>query len=128
MRFLRRGSAGESEQPIEQRLDAFWAWGAGAKDGIAADIPRGTGGERAAEISAEVNRVHPSLAWELGKGATSEHAFVVSCEGNPEIRPIALRWAAAAPPPDPTWEYHPSRQPGPPNILEIRGVRVAFSE
>ena len=128
MRFLRRGSTSESEQPIEQRLQAFWAWWAGAKDGIAADIPRGTVAGRAAEISAEVNRVHPSLAWELGKGATAEHAFVVSCEGNPEIRPIALRWAAAAPPPDATWEYHPSRQPGPPNILEIRGVRVAFSE
>jgi hypothetical protein len=128
MPFLRRGSGGEPEQPIEQRLEAFWSWWAGAKDSIAADIPRGTVSARAAEISAEVNKVHPSLAWELGKGASSEHAFVVSCEGNPELRPIALRWAAAAPPPDATWEYHPSRQPGPPQVLEIRGVRVPFSE
>ena len=128
MRFLRRGTSADPELPIEQRLEGFWAWWAGAKDSIAADIPRGTVGSRAAEISEQVNRVHPSLAWELGKGATSEHAFVVSCEGNPEIRPVALRWAASAPPADATWEYHPSRQPGPPQILDIRGVRVPFSE
>jgi hypothetical protein len=127
MRFLRRGG-GEAGQPIEQRLDAFWTWWASAKDGIAADIGRGTVAGRAGEISAEVNRLHKKLAWELSPGSTAEHALVVSPEGNPELRPIALRWAAAAPSPDATWEYHPSRQPGPPHVLEIRGTRVPFSE
>src|SRR5690349_1175847 len=128
MRFLRRGAGGETPPPLEQRLDAFWTWWAGARDSIAADIPRGTVGARAAEISTQVNLVSPSLAWELGQGASAQHAFVVSCEGNPEIRPIALQWAASAPPADATWEYHPSRQPGPPQVLEIRGVRVALRE
>jgi hypothetical protein len=127
MRFLRRG-AGEAEQPIEQRLEAFWSWWAGARDAIAADIERGTVAARAQEISAAVDALHPKLAWELSPGSTAKHALVVSPEGNAEFRPIALRWAASAPPPDDTWEYHPSRQPGPPQTLEIRGTRVSFSE
>ncbi len=127
MRFLRRGG-GEPEQPIEQRLEAFWAWWAGAKDGIAADIERGTVAGRAQEISDAVSRLHDKLAWELSPGSTARHALVVSPEGNAEFRPTALRWAASAPSPDATWEYHPSRQPGPPQVLEIRGTRVSFSE
>ena len=126
MRFLRRGG-GDAEQPIEQRLEEFWAWWAGAKDGIAADIERGTIAGRAPEISAAVDAVHSKLAWELSPGSSATHALVVSPEGNPEFRPIALRWADSAPPPDATWEYHPSRQPGPPQTLEIRGTRVSFS-
>jgi hypothetical protein len=127
MRFLRRGG-GEDGRPIEQRLEAFWAWWAGAKDGIAADIARGTIGSRTGEISDAVKAVDPRLAWELGAGAVAQDALVVACEGNAELRPIALRWAAAAPPADETWEYHPSRQPGPPHVIEIRGTRVPFGE
>ena len=127
MRFLRRGG-GEAEQPIEQRLEAFWAWWAGARDGIAADIERGTVAGRAPEISGAVDALHSKLAWELSPGSTAKHALVVSPEGNAEFRPIALRWAASAPAPDATWEYHPARQPGPPQVLEIRGTRVSFSE
>ncbi len=127
MRFLRRGG-GEPEQPIEQRLEAFWAWWLAAKDGIATDIERGTVGGRAGEISVAVKRLHEKLAWELSPGAAATHALVVSPEGNPELRPIALRWADSAPRADATWEYHPSRQPGPPQVLEIRGTRVSFSE
>jgi hypothetical protein len=127
MRFLRRGG-GEPEQPIEQRLEGFWAWWAGARDGIAADVERGTVGGRAGDISEAVNRLHAKLAWELSPGVAAKHALVVSPEGNPELRPIALRWAESAPPGDATWEYHPSRQPGPPQVLEIRGARVPFSE
>jgi hypothetical protein len=127
MRFLRRGR-GESDQPIERRLEGFWAWWSGARDSIAADIERGTVGARAGEISEAVHRLDPKLAWELSPGTTAKHAFNMSAEGNPEVRPVALRWAASAPPADATWEYHPSRQPGPPQILEIRGTRVSFSE
>ncbi|HEX5826374.1 MAG TPA: hypothetical protein VFY23_02555 [Candidatus Limnocylindrales bacterium] len=129
MRFLRRGG-GDAEQPppLEQRLDAFWAWWAGARDGITADIERGAVAGRAAEISEAVNRLHEKLAWELSPGSAARHALVVSPEGNPELRPIALRWAESAPPADASWEYHPSRQPGPPQVLEIRGARVSFSE
>jgi hypothetical protein len=127
MRFLRRGG-GDAQQPIEQRLETFWDWWAGAKDGIAADIERGTIAGRAPEISAAVDAIHSKLAWELSPGSTATHALVVSPEGNAEFRPIALRWAASAPPPDATWEYYPSRQPGPPQTLEIRGTRVSFSE
>jgi hypothetical protein len=127
MRFLRRGG-GEPEPSIEQRLEAFWAWWAGAKDGLAADIERGTIAGRAPEISDAVDRLHGKLAWELSPGSTAKHALVVSPEGNAEFRPIALRWAASAPAADATWEYHPSRQPGPPQVLEIRGARVSFSE
>ena len=79
MRFLRRGG-GEAEQPIEQRLETFWAWWAGARDGIAADIERGTVAGRAPEISSAVDALHSKLAWELSPGSTAKHSLVVSPE------------------------------------------------
>ena len=126
MRFLRRGGGGEAS--LDERLEAFWAWWASAKDDVARDIPAGRVAERAPEISKAVDRLHPKLAWELGKGAVSEHMLVVTPEGNAELRPIALAWARSAPPPDATWEYHPSRQPGPPNTLQIGGTKVDFAD
>ena len=63
-----------------------------------------------ADISRAVSTIHPAMAWELGPGRTAQHAFCISPEGNAELRQVALRWVAAAPPVDATWEYHPSKQ------------------
>ena len=125
MRFLRRGA---SESGLDARLARFWDWWAGAKDTIASEIQMGRVAERAGEISIAVNAIDRRLAWELAKGSTSTHMLVVTPEGSAEVRPIALAWLESAPGPDPTWEYHASRQPGPLGIISVAHAEVALAE
>jgi len=82
----------------------------------------------APEISGQVSRIHPLLAWELAPGSVAAHALVVTPEGNHETRPRAVAWLAAAPPTDEVWEYHASRQAGPLNTLVIGGATVDLAE
>ncbi len=109
-------------------IAAFWSWWASAKDGIAAAIEDGSVERLAADISRHVDAIHASLAWELSKGQSARHAFCISPEGNPEVRPAAAAWLAASPPADPTWEYHASKQPGPAALLEVGSERIDLSE
>lgn len=125
MRFFKRGSG---EADLETRLATFWAWWAGAKVGVARDIPVRTVALRTAEISSAVAGIDKRLAWELAKGQSSEHMLIVTPEGNAEVRPIALAWLQSAPPADPTWEYRASRQPGEPRTLQVAGAAVELSE
>ena len=124
MRFLRR----RDEPPPEPSFEPFWAWWSTARDRIARAIEEQTLPAVVDEISRNVHALDSRLAWELGKGATAQHALVVTPEGNPEIRPLALRWADSAPPADATWEYHPSRQAGPLGTLGIDGRDVALGD
>jgi hypothetical protein len=103
MRFFRRGDA----EPTSD----FWAWWAGARDRIANAIETGSFDAKLIdEVSRAVRGVDPRLAWEFARGRQARHALCVTPEGNAEVRPGALRWLAAAPPADATWEYHASRQ------------------
>lgn len=120
MRWFRRGSTGSSQ-------DDFWHWWASSRDRTADAIAQGLAPSLATEFSRQVRGVDPRLAWELAPGTRARHALIVSPEGNPALRPVALRWLADAPEPDETWEYHAARQPGPLRILEIGGQRFDLS-
>ncbi len=129
MRFLRRGGSGASDDgDLDARLAAFWRWWASAKDDLAAAIERAELEAWVEPISKAVHGVQQGLAWELGTGLVSKHQLVITAEGNAERRPFALRWAASAPPPDETWEFHASRQPSGPAVLRIGGATVDLSE
>lgn len=123
MRFLKRG-------PDEPDAGDFWAWWTGGRDRVARAI--GTGGFDAKlveDISRAVRTIHPGMAWELAPGRTAQHAFCISPEGNAEIRQAALRWLAAAPSADATWEYHASKQAAPRLMgLEIANWRFDLEE
>ena len=123
MRFFKRTDADASDA-----IARFWGWWAGAADRVAAAIEAGDPGSMVPEISANVDQLHKGLAWELSKGAASRHALVVSPEGDPALRPVALTWLAAAPARDPAWEYHASRQPGPLGRLQLDGVDVDLAD
>lgn len=122
MRFFKRGDAAPQ--------DDFWTWWAGAQDRVAHAIETDGFDRRLVdEISRAVQGLDPRLAWELSAGRSAKHALTVSPEGNAAVRPIAIRWLAAAPPPDATWEYHASRQPAASlAVLEIDGKRMDLSE
>ena len=124
MRFFRRGDSPTGNA-------AFWTWWATARDRVAAAIVGGGLDQvLVKEISDAVRGIHPSMAWELAPGRTSQHALCITPEGNAELRQHALRWLATAPDPDAVWEYHASRQPSPEAlILEVDGgVRYDFGE
>lgn len=108
MRLFKRGPAG----PDPDAIPSFWRWWAGARDRVTAAIAGETLSGLVDEISRNVHAIDPRLAWELGKGSTAAHALVVSPEGDPAVRALAITWLAAAPPADSTWEYHASRQRG----------------
>jgi hypothetical protein len=119
MRFFRRGPA-EADPTGD-----FWAWWPTARDRIAEAIATTGFGERLVdEISRAVNGIDPRMAWQLAPGQTATHAFCISPEGNAELRQVAIRWLAAAPPADGTWEYHASKPAAPQlTALEIGGRR-----
>lgn len=123
MRFFKRGG---DEPPT----GAFWEWWAGARDRVAHAIDTGGFDARLiAEVSKAVSSVDPRMAWEFAPGGASKHALCISPEGNPEVRPGALRWLASAPPSDATWEYHASRQASPTlRTLEIGDIRLDLND
>ena len=128
MRFRRRGDEGNT--PGAPDFSKFWTWWAGARDGLGQAIAEGTVEKHVDEISGAVQALHPNLVWELGSGKAAKHMFVVSPEGDPELRVIAIRWEQSAPPPDGTWEYHASRQASERGkaALKIGGVLVGLDE
>ncbi|HEX5451636.1 MAG TPA: hypothetical protein VFW86_04540 [Candidatus Limnocylindrales bacterium] len=123
MRFLKR-------EPSPPGIADFWTWWPENRDRIAMAITSSAFDDRLVQdISAAVRTIHPAMAWELGPGRTAEHAFCVSPEGNPVIRQAALRWLAAAPPADATWEYYPSKQAAASMTgLKVGGVHFDLDE
>lgn len=123
MRLFGRG-------PAEPEIGDFWEWWPGNRDRIATAITtNGFDGRLVNDISKAVQTVDPAMAWELSPGRTAEHAFCISPEGNAAIRPAALRWLAAAPAPDATWEFHASKQAAPSlSRVNIGGASFDFAE
>jgi len=98
----------------------FWAWWPTLQ---AAPPPP-------AELSRRIAAVHPDLEWELTPGNTARHALVVTAGGSADLRPVAARWGALAPPADPDWEFHTARQADPSALsakLEFAGKTLDLS-
>lgn len=87
-------------------IAAFWQWWGQSRDEAAAAVANGTAGELAGAFSARINAIHPGLEWELTPGREAAHALVVTAAGKADLRAIAHRWLAQAPPADAVWEYN----------------------
>jgi hypothetical protein len=59
--------------------------------------------------------------WVIGRGRSSQHALILTSEGDLSIRRLTAAWLRSAPPPDEGWEYHAARPPAPHLDLEIDG-------
>jgi hypothetical protein len=108
MSLFKRSKSADTDHAVA----GFWAWW--RDEGAAATAAALA--ERMPElvsdaISAQVSRIDPRLAWELAPGSVSEHQLVVTCGGNPDLRPLARRWLLAALPADATWAYSDQRPP-----------------
>ncbi len=105
-------------------VEAFWQWWQAEGATLCADaIARGRAEDVVEQLSDQVAAVQEGLAWQLGPGSSSQHALVVSPEGDPALRAAARRWLRAAPEPTPTWEYADSRQP-----VDLAGVSLGLGE
>lgn len=112
-------------------ITEFWAWWAQARPDLDAMVAAGEAERLAEWIGPAVLVVHPSLVWEIAPGLTAEQALVVTSAGDPELRPVAHRWAAAAPPADASWEFHPSRKANPHAMdltLDVGGYEFALDK
>ncbi|WP_214409536.1 DUF695 domain-containing protein [Sphaerisporangium fuscum] len=96
----------------------FWAWWAQARPRVEALLDAGDGAGLAEELAPAVAGMHPGLEWDITHGRAARHALIVSCAGDPELRPLAHHWARQAPPADELWEFLPSR-PAHPNPAEL---------
>ncbi|MGV9772979.1 DUF695 domain-containing protein [Streptosporangium sp. NPDC003464] len=112
-------------------IGEFWTWWAEARPELDAMVAAGEADRLAEWIGPAVQVVHPSLVWEIAPGLGSEQALVVTSAGDPELRPTAHRWAAAAPAADALWEFHPSRQANPHAMdltLDVGGYEFALDK
>ncbi|GAA5041640.1 hypothetical protein HNP84_002317 [Thermocatellispora tengchongensis] len=114
--FGRRADVPESES--EGPIAGFWSWWAEARPELDAMVDADQADALAERITPAVAALHPSLVWEIAPGRTAKQALVVTAAGDAELRPLAHRWARAAPPADARWEFHPSRQANP-EALEL---------
>ncbi|WP_424535972.1 DUF695 domain-containing protein [Sphaerisporangium viridialbum] len=125
--FGRRSEPGEPDQVIA----GFWAWWAEARPRIDALLEAGDTTGLAEELAPAVDALDPGLVWDIAPGGAARQALVVSAAGNPELRPLAHRWALAAPRADAVWEFHPSRQanPGATDLtLDVGGREFALDK
>jgi len=94
---------------VEDRLARFWAWWMAHREDIAAAISDGTSTRWTDAIATRVASVHGRLDWEMSRGQGARHALCLSGMGDPDLRAVAKRWLASAPPADELWEYHDTR-------------------
>ncbi|WP_432975686.1 DUF695 domain-containing protein [Dactylosporangium sp. CA-233914] len=100
----------------------FWAWWPTVRADVEAAISGGGWAALTPQFSRRVEAIHPGLEWEFARGSTARHALVVSAAGVADLRPVAARWGALAPPADATWEYHTARQPDPEMLSSTIGL------
>jgi len=114
-----------------ERIEAFWAWWAESRPRLDALLEAGDEAGLAEALAPAVAAIDEGLAWEIEPGKTADQALVVTSAGAPELRPLAHRWAKAAPPPDERWEFHPSRQANPQAMelkIQVGGREFAFDQ
>jgi hypothetical protein len=91
-------------------IDEFWRWFSGAANALA-NLANGVEDEVLLdELTERVNRLHPALVWEIGRGTFKPMQFVISPNHDPDLRGIASGAVARAPN-LPDWEFHATKLP-----------------
>ncbi|MDP9849372.1 DUF695 domain-containing protein [Streptosporangium lutulentum] len=125
------GRKSESDAGPAEGIGEFWAWWTEARPELDAMAAAGETDRLAESIGPAVRAVHPSLVWEIAAGLNAVRALVVTAAGDPELRAVAHRWAAAAPAADALWEFHPSRWASPNATdltLDVDGYELTLKE
>ena len=117
-------------RPDGEAIAEFWQWWDTARSQVTAAIGDGTVADLGEQLGRQVEAIHADLQWELTPGELSAHTLVVSAGGQAELRAVAARWLAAAPPADETWSYRSVRAADPSTfeaVIELNGHKLDLS-
>ncbi|NLF04495.1 MAG: hypothetical protein GX593_05775 [Actinomycetales bacterium] len=106
-------------------IGAFWDWWAAEGEAQASLLFSGNGTpelfESFGEVLGERVKAIGDLAVATGPGRTAKHCLVLTAGGDPDLRPVAAAWLAAAPASGEEFEYADHRQAHPdPVSLSLR--------
>ncbi|MDQ2624102.1 MAG: hypothetical protein M3Y20_02955 [Actinomycetota bacterium] len=106
-------------------ITAFWSWWAAGGKAEASELFAGRGDPDRFDAFGEALGANVKalgdLAVATGPGLRAKHCLVLTAGGNPDLRPVAAAWLAAAPAPDEEFEYADHRQAHPsPESLSLR--------
>lgn len=115
--FRRRPSPEVVRARQDEGIAAFWSWWLSEGRATAAStFDHGEEQDRTRlglTLAQRVSAIDADLAFETGAGRSARHVLVVTAAGDPEVRDVARRWLAGAPPADDSFEYADTRQPVP---------------
>jgi len=108
-----------------EAIAAFWDWWSASGKAEAAELFAGRGDQERFDAFGEALgswvRAIADLAVATGPGHDAKHCLVLTAGGDPDLRDVAARWLAAAPPVDEDFEYADHRQAHPdPTSLTLR--------
>jgi len=125
-----QGSASDKDGAVpddgaREAITAFWDWWAAEGEAQAALLFSGEGTpelfESFGEVLGERVKAIGDLAVATGPGRAAKHCLVLTAGGDPDLRPVAAAWLAAAPAVDAEFEYSDHRQAHPdPVSLSLR--------
>jgi len=124
-------AAGPRTAENDKAIAGFWAWWATAQPAYVAAVGKEMPPKLIDDLSRQVARISPDLGWEFGAGRRATHGLALIPEGNASLRLLTELWARSAPPDDPTFEFHATRQPAPRETLlgmrvQLQGVADGF--
>ncbi|WP_188191582.1 DUF695 domain-containing protein [Nonomuraea sp. SYSU D8015] len=129
--FGRKDAEEEGGESREDGIAGFWEWWQEARPRLDSLVAAGEAGGLEDLLAPAVAAIDPGLVWEVAPGRNAAHALVVTSAGDAELRPLAHRWAGAAPPADLLWEFHPSRQASPQAVeltVDVGGFEFALDK
>lgn len=124
--FRRRADPQAVRLRQDEAIAAFWQWWVtdGRPRAAAVFDERADPRPVADDLVPHLRAIHPDLDFETGTGRDARHVLVVTAAGDPDLRELAERWLAAAPPADDAFEYDTWRRP----VAEPEGVAVDLGE
>ncbi|MEO3792616.1 DUF695 domain-containing protein [Nonomuraea sp. B10E15] len=131
MRLFGRKDEEEEAGGQDEAIAGFWTWWQETRPRLDSLVAEGEAAGLEEWLAPAVAAVHPELVWEVAPGKEAAHALVVTAAGDAELRPLAHRWARAAPAADLLWEFHPSRQANPQAAelaIEVGGYAFALDK
>ena len=110
----------------DEAIAAFWQWWVdeGRSRAVAVFDERADPRPVADDLVPRLRAIHHELDFETGTGHAARHVLVVTPAGDPELRELAERWLAAAPPVDDAFEYDTWRRP----VADPEGVAVDLGD
>jgi len=100
-------------------IQEFWDWFAANRKKLELLYKDRSLEELALQLTREIDKIEPQLAWELGPGKREANLLTISAEGNRDLRKIADLVVQMAPPLK-GWEFHSSKPPRPaPEVVRL---------